>query len=1029
MKPPVFHHRLRVGAGVALSMALLWSAGEARAADGPPQPAGARYETAPAAGPARAERLEALERELAAASGDDAGAAALLGRIRLELGRPLEAEDPLRRALKRSGRGPFEDDLAFALIEAIEASGRTAEAEKEWKQWEKRWGDGPLAVEASLRRAWNDLRRGEIDEARGRLQHMTKTWPWCAADPRVALTRAAAAALADDPKGALALLGPEPSGPAARYLYAICLRATGDRLRAAAAFQQVADRFPDSPLRDPALLAKADVFLEAGDHRSAAEAFTRVAGRVNTPAIRAEAELRAAGARFLTGEPDSALAQLRTLIAAHDGADIAARAQFLVGEVLVSIGRTEEAIVEYNRVLTRYFQHSVAASAQYRVARCLDALGRHGDATGSYQAVVRGYPLEPEAPAAAYLAGVGLLAQDRPAAAAPYFQLVLDRYAARRDDAGTVVFAKPEHGELVDAALCLLFHAYHRIGNLGQVSGTAHALLEKLPPSRSLWRAHALLFDADALASQGRMDEARGVTETLSREWPDHPVGARAARLLAWIHSHEGRDSLAIAIEERLLARTGPEGDTETVRAALLDIAHERFNQKRYLDAAAAYEDFLRRFPGDPRRLAARYQAGLCYLRLDRAGDALDRWEALVADSAAAPMAERAWARIGDLYFQAERYEDARRAYHGLLEHFAATPAAALASLRLAQCDYNSGRDAEALERFSALAEAQGDTPIGREATRGIERTLYRLSQREDGEELLASLVDRYPGSPFAADAQFQLARRHYDAKRWSLAADAFRRVVSQFPGYSAADQAQYLMADAYAQSGVNDEARRGFEQFVAYFPGSPLRPMVQFRLGLVRFEAREFLEAAVAFEGIASDSLPDDVGSAAIYNLALCHRELGDAAAARAALERHRERYPDGERAADVAYQLGDLDEAAGRPAEAVESYERALALRPDASLRIELSFRIGRCQEALGETDLALASYRRAVSGSDRDHPYRLSALVRTAAMYEARRDFAKALEAYRDIVRNAQDQELVAAATDRVSQLESASRKKAR
>jgi TolA-binding protein len=349
--------------------------------------------------------------------------------------------------------------------------------------------------------------------------------------------------------------------------------------------------------------------------------------------------------------------------------------------------------------------------------------------------------------------------------------------------------------------------------------------------------------------------------------------------------------------------------------------------------------------------------------------------------------------------------------------------------LRLAQCDYNSGRDAEALERFSALAQAEGESPIGREAGRGVERALYRLSQREDGEAVLANLVEKYPGSPFAADAQFQIARRHYDAKRWSLAADAFRRVVSQFPSYSAADQAHYLMADAYAQEGVADEARRGFEQFVAYFPNSELRPMVQFRLGLVRFQAREFLEAAVAFESISSDSLPDDVGSAALFNLALCHRELGDAAAARSALERHEARYAGIERSAQVAYHLGDLDELAGATAKAVEGYERALALRPDASLRIELSFRIGRCQEALGETDRALQAYANAVAAKDRNHPYRLSALARSAALYEARRDFAKALEAYRDIVRNAQDQELVAAATDRVSQLESASRKKAR
>src|SRR5512141_2910894 len=120
------------------------------------------------------------------------------------------------------------------------------------------------------------------------------------------------------------------------------------------------------------------------------------------------------------------------------------------------------------------------------------------DATGSYQAVVRGYPLEPEAPAAAYLAGVGLLDQQRPLAAVPYFQLVLDRYAARNDARGFVVFASPEHQELVEAALCLLELSYHRAGDLGQLSGAPHLLLHRMPPSRSPWRAFALLIDADA---------------------------------------------------------------------------------------------------------------------------------------------------------------------------------------------------------------------------------------------------------------------------------------------------------------------------------------------------------------------------------------------------------------------------------------------------------------------------------------------------------------------------------------------------
>jgi TolA-binding protein len=330
-----------------------------------------------------------------------------------------------------------------------------------------------------------------------------------ARDSRVTLARATAAMLAGRPNDAAMLLGPKPAGAAATYLYGAAQGAAGSLLRSAAAFQEVADRWPDSPLRDAALLAKANAFLAARDVKSAAQEFARAAARITDPSLRAEAELRAAGCVQLGGATDSSLALLRDLVSRTAGTDVAARAQFLIGEALAAQRRPADAIVEYNRVLTDYFKHDVASSAQYRVARCLDALGRRADATGSYEAVVRGYPLSPEAPAAAYLAGVGMLAQQRPLAAAPYFQLVVDRYASARDAKGLVVFASPEHQELVEAALCLLELSYHRTGNLGQLSGAPHLVLRAMPPSHSLWHAYALLVDADASASQARYPRRR----------------------------------------------------------------------------------------------------------------------------------------------------------------------------------------------------------------------------------------------------------------------------------------------------------------------------------------------------------------------------------------------------------------------------------------------------------------------------------------------------------------------------------------
>ena len=977
---------------------------------------------------ARFEQLDQGAAALARGHSDSDARAAILslsGAIAFERGDYTAAERSYRHALDAE-HGRFADDLAFAAIRSLEAHGRDAEAAREWAKWEKTYPSSPLRYEARLARVWNALRRGDAPAAQKDLAALTASAPWMAADARCALARAATLYLGQRPAEALAALGPRPAGEAALYLSAACQAASGSLLRAAASFQDLAERYPASSLKDPALFAKANTFLRARDDKSAASEFARVIPHIDDPALKAEAELRAAGAVFLSGANDSALAMLQAATASHAGTDVAARAQFLIGAVREAQGNPAGAIVEFNQVLTRYFRHSVAASAQYRVARCLDAMGRRADATGSYEAVVRGYPLEPEAPAAAYLAGVGLLDQQRPLAAAPYFQLVLDRYASHNDTKGLVAFASPELQELVEAALCLLELSYHRAGDLGQLSGAPHLLLQRMPPSRSPWRAFALLIDADAAASQARYPEAQATLENLMREFPDHPVGASATKLLAWTYARQGKDSLAIGTEERLLARYGAGSDDAIVSAALLDIAHERFNQKRYKEAAAGYQDFLSRYPTHPRRLLALYQAGQCYARLDRAGDAVDRWEAIVKDSAAAPIAERAWARAGDLYFQAERYDDARRCYRGLIEHFAASSAVSIAMLRLGQCDYNAGHDAAALERFAATIGKFPGTPAAREAQHGTELALYRLSASPGGEKELARLVEQFPASAFAADAQFKLARRAYDQQRWLAAAEGFRRVVSQFPSYSGADQAQFLLADAYAHAGNADDARRGYEQFLSFFPSSPLRPTAQFRLGLAQFEVKDYARAAVAFTLALEDSASAEVTGAARYNLALCHRALGQSDEARAELERCRAAGGGGGRAAEIAYQLGDLDEAAGQAAAAAREFQRALEARPSVKLATELAFRLGRCREQSNERDAALDAYRRAAAATDRDDPYRLSAVARCAALYETKHDYARAVEAYRDLIRNAKDRELVAAATGRVSQLEAGRRR---
>ncbi len=764
----------------------------------------------------------------------------------------------------------------------------------------------------------------------------------------------------------------------------------------------------------------------------------------------AQAELRRAACVFLDNDLVLGTELLRDVTVAHRGADVAACAQLLLGEVLISQSRHEEAILEFNRVLSDYFEHELAASAQYRVGQCLDALGRHKEATSAYQLVVSGYPLTPQSPAAAYLAGVGLLDENRPQAAAPYFQLVLDRYAGSTrgtgdadgvEDTGVagstdsaadagdpaesvIVFSSPDRQELVEASLCLLEYAYHLTGDMGQLSGVPHLMLQRMPKSASPWRAYALLIDADALAAQGRYDESQDMLASLIDEFPDHDVAVPANRLLAWTYARQGQDDLAIQTEERMLARYAAERDASHLSSAYLNKAHILFNRKQYEDAANTYDDFLARFPDHPDRLLALYQSGLSHYRLQHTGDAIDRWEELVLDDPSAEIAERAWARAGDVYFQTAHYEDAKRCYQGLLENFGDSHGAALGVLRMAQCDYNAGRDADALAGFSAVGERFPGTAMAREAERGIERALYRLGQREDGTDVLAQLVEDYPTSSFAADAQFEIATRHYEAEAYPQAADAFRRVIRQFPSYSQADRAHFLMADAYSRSGSDADAQLAYEQFLMFFPESEFRATVRFRVASMRFDGGDYMRAAVDFSTVVEEETTPEIAAASLFNLAMCRRMLGQTGDALETLERYRSLYPNDERAADVAYQLGDIHENAGRTEAAINEYDTALALGP-GELAAELHYRLGTCRETLGDEPGAVAAYKKAIALKDRADPVRLSALARCAALYEKKGEYKKAIAVYRDLVQNAEDPELIVAAKTRVEQLEAAAK----
>ncbi|MCD6380581.1 tetratricopeptide repeat protein [bacterium] len=916
----------------------------------------------------------------------------------------------------------YSDDQVFSLIASMEASGKDKQAAEEWSKWERNFGSSALLSEVKISRIWNFLRRGKVKEAEGLIIKFKDLYPWRKESPAIREAEAVLAALDGKYQKALYILEGVKESGGSLLLRAVCLKGRGYPYKAAVECQNLIDKYPGTRLCGYAYFLKGNIFSNREDYERAAKIFGDFGGRTSKPDLLKETELLEGLSVFLSGDPEHGYNLLEGVTVRYDGENIAARARFAMGEIRWNQKEFAKALIEFNKVQAGYFDNPLAATALYLAGRCSDKLGRGKDASSTYRAVAENYPYSPEAPAALYLAGAGFLQRNKPLLAARNFQLVLDRYAPAGE--GEFKFKSSRRRNLIEAALCLLEYSYYTAGNMGQLGGMPHILLQKMPQSNSLWRAYALLFDADALSSIGRYPEAQTTLNKLVMEFPDHLVAIKANRLLAWTYARQSREDLAISTEERMIERYRAWDDKENMSEAYLVKAHALFNKGKYDKAAFEYREFVKLFPGNPKVPLAKYQTGLCYSMLERTGDAVDIWIETAKMDSSSSIARKSWLRAGDLYFQANNFKEARGCYAGLTCNFPIDSEAYITGkLRLAQCDYNEGKTKDALERFSEVRDKFPGTKYAGEADQGVARSMYRIGSRDSSTEMLERFTEKFSSNPLAPDAVFKLGNIYYGKREYTQAANYFKLVVSRYPDYSGADRAFFRMADSYEQIDSTRAAQKAYNLFIGYFPKSEFVPSSRFRLGMIKFNEGKYQAASDYFNEIMKNAgASSGIRSAALYNMAISLKILNKEDKALSEFQNWRkEGFDDNKRAAQVAYQIGLILEAQGKYSDAAEEYRTSTAGDSPADLETEIYYRLGFCREKTGDPEGALDAYQNSTAGAGEENPFGISALARSAQLYEKRRDYKKALKVYRDIASSTTDPELVLIARDRVSKLE--------
>ncbi|MFI5455916.1 MAG: tetratricopeptide repeat protein [Isosphaerales bacterium] len=810
---------------------------------------------------------ETLLRALAGNTSEPLGprAALELATIEIEHNHPEEALTTLDEAMKRFPKSSAEPALLFRSAEALQKRNRLADAEARFLRVVEADPQDPWADDAMQRAAQLALDRGDSATARRLAGSFAGRFPASPLRAEVRLIDARAAALAGNPKEAVAILeslldphvdnpkgkGPAPIPPspalaqAARYDLALAYRALGQSARALAILAGLAEG-SSGPITADAQFLIGQAHLDARRYALAVTPLEQYLAAKPDGDVADFALAQLATARLALGQADDAWITLATLARRFPRSRALAPTRLRLAEAALAAHHAERAVEQFRLVAGGATSKEPAqpsagkqdapADPALRIrawaglGKALWELAKPAEAASAFAAVLDLAPNDPIAPEIALAHGRALEASQQTAAALKAYSLILERFA-KSDQAPQAGLAHArlleKAGRPADAA-----RSFERL--LGDQDARRRLQTAGLPPDTLMAEWGRVLLDSDKPA------EADRVFTRLLDEYPRSPFAALARFNLAESANLSHNHAEVVRLLTPLAVKKPPARQTGA-RAA------ENKSQATLIPAADPTEtDSLQRLLP-----AVLYRLGRTHAEMKDWNAALETLDRLLVEFPESPYRREA------LYFRAEsalQRGDAAAALTGFTALLNEPPAVNDAKglipgvrLKRIQCWVAMKRWKEALEGAKALKAGltEGDPAIG-ELNYATGQALLGLARLQEARAAFQSVVDARGGADLVARAQLMCGETYfhqdqfhealriflkvdilYDAPRWQAAslleagkvyerldqwadaAETYERLLTKFPMEPAATEARRRKADASRRAAATHSGSR----------------------------------------------------------------------------------------------------------------------------------------------------------------------------------------------------------------------------
>lgn len=795
---------------------------------------------------------------------------------------------------------------------------------------------------------------------------------------------------------ALDLLDRAPEDPACLYYRGVCQRLLNRVIASAQLLKELADNDFTKTWTDKALYQMGESYFQSREYPLAFSAFKRIYDKELESPLRPFALFRMGCVNFQNGNFAVAGQNWSKLVKEFPQNISGPASQYLLSEIALRQNELGAAITGFSGLVAL---DDYSMDAQYKVIWALAVQGQYDMAVARADRFLKDFEWGELHAKASLLKGLCLhLMKKRPEAVETY-QFLLDRYP------NTIYFEK---------ALYLMAVALVQDQRYAEVVTHIYTILKSAPASPTPWQAQTYYWVAESYFNIGQFELAKQTYELLLKNYRASELVPGATLGIAASLARLGEYDKAVEMQARARELSQEADDPEVKKTALLDSGDVFFNKREYERAASFYEEFVTKYPDDPRADRAYFQAGQALYRQEFFSEAIKKWSVILAKYRDSSLAPEANFQVARTYFGLGQYAPAFSSFRRITELYAGTPLAKEAMLMMGQCHYNAGDIPRAIDQYKAFMVKYPDDEKTGEVQELLQMAYYK--QGKTGDDLKA-LVAQFPQSKFTADIYWELGAEAYNRKDYDRALDYFQRLILDFPNSTQALQAYYYKADASFLKGDYASAVTNFKNFIVNYPQDALAKDSRFKLAVSYFSLKNYPEAAIAFSDFIEAHPGDPKARDAAINIPVCYAKAGQPYQGIEAYANFLRRYPTDSQVPATHLQMGQLYEEAEDYVKAVEAYKKV----PGDQIEIfESLFAQARCYKKLKAPAQEKAAYDALRRLTPRDNKFRLAGLVLLAEELELEGARDQAVAVYQDIASNSTNPEWRQVAQDKIREL---------